>query len=99
MMTLRELPSVDDVVQRLGNIDAPRSLIVDEARRVLARMRTRILQGRAAGDVDSEVARAIEALAKPSLCRVINATGVILHTNLGRAPAVSFKPIEGYSNL
>jgi L-seryl-tRNA(Ser) seleniumtransferase len=35
----------------------------------------------------------------PSLRHVINATGVILHTNLGRAPLAAFQPIAGYSNL
>ena len=41
----------------------------------------------------------LAALEAPSLRRVINATGVILHTNLGRAPLAPFQPLFGYSNL
>src|SRR5258706_2705431 len=98
-MTLRELPSVDEVVLRLGAIGAPRSLIVTETRRVLAKMRSAILEGREPGDADARVTRNLAALAQPSLRRVINATGLILHTNLGRAPTAPFTPLEGYSNL
>lgn len=98
-MTLRDLPSVEEVVVRLGDLDFPRSLMVAETRRVLARMRSAILEGRDPGDAGTQVRRGLAGLAAPSLRRVINATGVILHTNLGRAPMAAFTPLEGYSNL
>jgi L-seryl-tRNA(Ser) seleniumtransferase len=100
-MTLRDLPSVDQVVARLGDFDAPRSLIVDETRRVLAATRAALLDQRVADPaaIEEQIRANLAALAQPSLRRVINATGVILHTNLGRAPSVAFAPLEGYTNL
>lgn len=98
-MKLRELPSVDEVVECLRTMDAPRGLLVAEARRVLARMRAAILEDREPGDAEAHLRESLASLAAPSLRRVINATGVILHTNLGRAPTAPFTPLEGYSNL
>jgi L-seryl-tRNA(Ser) seleniumtransferase len=100
---LRELPAVDQVVARLSNLEGrfPRRLIVDEVRRVLGAMREEIRARVPAGheSVDSRVERGLARLETPSLQRVINATGVVLHTNLGRAPLGAFQPIAGYSNL
>jgi len=95
------LPSVDELAASLSDVDAPRALIVSEARRVLARMRAELRAGQEldATQAALRVRESIALLARPSLKRVINATGVILHTNLGRAPAVPFTPLEGYSNL
>jgi L-seryl-tRNA(Ser) seleniumtransferase len=90
-LTLRDLPSVDEIVERLKDIDAPRKLLVQETRRVIAIARKDLSL---AIDIEDQVRSNIEALREPSLKRVINATGVVLHTNLGRAPSA-----DGYSNL
>jgi L-seryl-tRNA(Ser) seleniumtransferase len=101
MATVRDLPSVDELAAALTDVEAPRALVVAESRRVIAELRADLLAGRAADPASAgdRVRESIAALAQPSLTRVINATGVVLHTNLGRAPSVSFSPIEGYSNL
>ena len=49
--------------------------------------------------VEQLVRQRLRQLGQASLRRVINATGVVLHTNLGRAPLIEFEPIAGYSNL
>jgi L-seryl-tRNA(Ser) seleniumtransferase len=100
--SLRELPAVHEVLARLpGLLDRyPRALVVEEIRRVLERTRAGILAGYANGaSIESEVEQALARLAIPSLRRVINATGVVLHTNLGRAPLGKLDVIPGYSNL
>jgi L-seryl-tRNA(Ser) seleniumtransferase len=102
---LRELPSVHEVLSRLESVLSrfPRALVTDEVRRVLEVRRSDIRSGAANGGeevpVETAVERSLEALARPSLKRVINATGVVLHTNLGRAPLGPQQPITGYSNL
>ena len=102
MQKLRELPAVNDVLEELGSSLArfPRTLVVAEVRRALDASRTEIL----AGDTDTtpvavRVERALAELDRPSLRHVINATGVVLHTNLGRAPLGPLSTVAGYSNL
>ena len=51
------------------------------------------------GDVVGNARQALAVWTKSSLRGVINATGVVLHTNLGRAPLGAISPIAGYSNL
>jgi len=100
---LRELPAVDQVLARLTHLEDrfPRRLIVEEVRRVLSAVRDEIRSGRHIGDapIETLVAQNLAKLEQPSLRRVINATGVVLHTNLGRAPLPRFEPLFGYSNL
>jgi L-seryl-tRNA(Ser) seleniumtransferase len=98
----RLLPSVDDLVTSLANLERrfPRSLLVSECRLALAAARDEIRAGRPAPTaLATRVTAALESLEQPSLRRVLNATGVILHTNLGRAPLPALPDPAGYSNL
>jgi L-seryl-tRNA(Ser) seleniumtransferase len=97
---LREIPSVDELLGRAQLVAlaerAGRGVVTQAARNVLADLRARLKSGaNGSGSaeaalrieaIESRVAADVEALLAPSLRRVINATGVILHTNLGRAP-------------
>jgi L-seryl-tRNA(Ser) seleniumtransferase len=97
-----ELPAVYEVLDRLPDLARrfPRELVVEEIRRAVAEIRNEIRSGTDRGiAVEDRVMQALENLEGPSLHRVINATGVVLHTNLGRAPLGDWQPISGYSNL
>jgi len=100
---LRELPAVDQVLDALKHLNGrfPRRLIVEEVRRALEKTREDIRAGRRANSapIEKRVERNLAKLEVTSLRRVINATGVVLHTNLGRAPLAPFEPLTGYSNL
>jgi len=99
-MELRDLPSVDELAR---DVDDP--LAVDAARSVLARAREEIQAGRDPGDLAALMLGELEGARRPSLRRVLNATGVIVHTNLGRAPLATealarvHEVARGYSNL
>lgn len=97
--TLRQLPSVDEVVRDLSGLRCPRELLVRLVRREIDAARAALRATGVAIDVRQAVTETVAGLRAPSLRRVINATGVVLHTNLGRAPLPSFTPIGGYSNL
>ncbi|HEY7633679.1 MAG TPA: L-seryl-tRNA(Sec) selenium transferase [Thermoleophilaceae bacterium] len=101
---LRALPSVDELAARLEGV--PHARAVAAARAAIDARRTALAAGDA-GEADLEAA-AHEWLAqsdRPSLRGVLNATGVIVHTNLGRAPlaraasAAAAEAGHGYSNL
>jgi L-seryl-tRNA(Ser) seleniumtransferase len=104
--SLRNIPSVDELMSSPSLTElstrVSRSLVVECARGVLGVLRARIgAVGSGAGaapeisieELAREVAAEVEALLMPSLSAVINATGVVLHTNLGRAP-LSHEAVE-----
>ena len=78
----------------------PRDLIVCEIRLAIDALRSGSggLPGGSEG-IKSSVEAALARWLEPSLKTVINATGVVLHTNLGRAPLGVWQPLPGYSNL
>ena len=103
MPGFRSLPAVNELAKEL---QAPHALAVQAARATIEERRTELRDG--ATDDPDLLARARERVArakKPSLRRVLNATGVIVHTNLGRAPLAAAareavtRAAEGYSTL
>ncbi len=110
--TFRSLPSVDKLLtdERLRPLEAAysRQLVTDAVRQVLEASRSSIAKGQPAPSSDQLVASVrtqVESLTQITLRPVINATGVVLHTNLGRAPlsqetvAAMNSISDGYVNL
>jgi L-seryl-tRNA(Ser) seleniumtransferase len=103
--SLRDLPSVDRLLadERLASVQ--HELVVHAARVVLERAREDIRAGREPSPLVDAVLEEIERTRRPSLRRVLNATGVLVHTNLGRAPLAEEALARvtevgaGYSNL
>ena len=99
-MRLRDLPSVDELAR---DVDDP--LAVDAARTVLDRAREEIRAGADPGDLAARLREELTRARAPRLRRVINATGIVTHTNLGRAPLADEaiarvgEVARGYSNL
>ncbi len=115
---LKNLPKIDElliILEREGSFEGmSREIVVRKCRQVVEEMRRTILTAKgekvqfppvSPDEVAQRVRNELISLYIPSLRRVVNATGIILHTNLGRAPlcreainrlsAIS----EGYSNL
>lgn len=90
---LRHLPSISALLLAPEVVEAAAGMrpeiVTAIAQRTVERTRAAILAGAAQGeprDVIDAVRREIELLSQPKLSPVINGTGVIIHTNLGRAP-------------
>jgi len=112
MPGLRDLPSVDSLLNSKAGGDwiaaFGRPLTVEAIRNILAEVRNihteekRIPERK---EIEGQISQTLASWTEPSLLPVINATGVILHTNLGRAPLsqAALKAAQnvalGYSNL
>jgi L-seryl-tRNA(Ser) seleniumtransferase len=85
--------------------EASDPLAVDAARRVIDRAREEIQAGADPGDLAARLREELADARRPRLQRVLNATGVVVHTNLGRAPLAEealarvVDAARGYSNL
>jgi L-seryl-tRNA(Ser) seleniumtransferase len=100
---LRSLPSVEVLARRLG--DVPHRLAVAAARAAIGSAREQIRAGAEPDDVEAAARDRVARTLRPGLRPVLNATGVIVHTNLGRAPLAAHAleaasaVSAGYSNL
>jgi L-seryl-tRNA(Ser) seleniumtransferase len=117
MSDLRVIPSIEQLrqrdVMRALETRYGRSAVIDALRAETATLRERLAAGAIAAVTVDEAVAAIEqgaearlrAAMRPSLVGVINATGVILHTNMGRAPLSAAAVARvgaiagGYTNL
>jgi L-seryl-tRNA(Ser) seleniumtransferase len=83
--SLRAIPAVEKVLQALGETPVPRPATVAVVRRELAALR----KERSVPEFDAVLARiraALESLQRARIQPLINGTGILVHTNLGRAP-------------
>lgn len=110
---LRSLPQVEELLRdaRIKQLETvlPRNVVVEAARDAVDAVRRAILDGASASadvdDIAQDAARRALKAARPSLRRVINAAGVVIHTNLGRS-VLADRAVEaaaavagGYSTL
>jgi L-seryl-tRNA(Ser) seleniumtransferase len=94
---LRRIPSVEKISQALGDTGLPRPMALDVVRREIVILRKQ----KAIPDFDAILARvraAVEDLAASRIQPVINGTGILIHTNFGRAP-LSSRAIERLAQI
>ena len=108
---LSNLPSVDEVIKKFSSEihHTPHKLLVKIIRQVLESFRQKLLSGEINSQFNKELYKilkdSLSSIESPSLHPVINGTGIILHTGLGRAPISkeilikSINAIYPYTNI
>ena len=97
---LRTIPGVDTLLEQIGDSDLPRPLIVAAIRTKLGALRkAKDIPGH--DEILSVIRQRLDDLALSRLQPVINGTGVVVHTNLGRSPMSAEAVAEacGHANL
>jgi len=107
---LRQIPKVDELLAHPQFAGENKTLLTNATRQVLSDLRTGILQSKITSlptldELALGISRKLAKTNQPNLQKVINGTGIILHTNLGRAPLAKAamdaitNSAPGYSNL
>lgn len=110
---MRDIPGIDQILELIKTqpelLLFPREIVVDQVRKMVSQVRHKVSQGEAADVSAAHLADKIKdellALRSCSLGKVVNGTGIVLHTNLGRAPLGKSaidrvtEVMGGYSNL
>lgn len=111
--TMRDIPGIDQLLEVIRKqpdfMQLPHEIIVNEIRKVVDRARCKLGQGEpvdvTAASLTDKIKKELTAISTCSLRKVVNGTGIVLHTNLGRAPlgksAIHMVQdiMSGYSNL
>src|SRR3954471_1800217 len=101
----RAIPAVNTILESLGETagpaqtDLPRPLVVDLVRRELAQIRKKGRQIPDANAIVDLVRAAIDDLRASRIQPIINGTGVVVHTNLGRSPLAHGTGLFFHTNL
>jgi L-seryl-tRNA(Ser) seleniumtransferase len=86
-MSLRTIPQVEKVLQQLDDTGLPRPIVVAVVRRELAQLRKKAAKADVVfADVVTGIRSALATLRAQRIQPVINGTGILVHTNFGRAP-------------
>ena len=106
---LKEIPSVNRLIEEINpkEYNLPYPIILRVVRKNISRMRKKILKGENFNikEIKSSIINELKILKQPSLQKVINGTGIVLHTGLGRAPFSKqilenlFDKLSGYLNI
>ena len=106
---LKEIPSVNKLIEEINpkEYNLPYQIILRVVRKNISKMRKKILKGENSNikDIKSIIINELKILKQPSLQKVINGTGIVLHTGLGRAPFSKkilenlFDKLSGYLNI